>query len=109
MRQLASENLSHEYIRLVPDSAAEAVDGNDVWYKAPITPAAKLRPVVGELLDGQLLDPVVLVIVDPAIDKATIDYLAKILKRLCHTKTTVIMLFLTFTREINPSSVTTSA
>ena len=55
------------------------------------------------LLAAKLLEPTVLVIDDPAMNRDSIDYLAMIVKRIRHTKITIIMLFQAFTREVNPS------
>ena len=39
---------------------------------------------------------------DPAMNRDSIDYLAAIVKRIRHTKITIIMLFQAFTREVSP-------
>ena len=62
-----------------------------------------VKPLVEMLLAAKLLEPTVLVIDDPAMNRDSIDYLAMIVKRIRHTKITIIMLFETFTREVSSS------
>ena len=74
-RQLISENLSHERIMLVSDSAGEAIDGNDLWYRGSVRPSSELKPLVEKLLAAKLQNPTVRLIDDPAMNHNTIDYL----------------------------------
>ena len=62
-----------------------------------------VKPLVEMLLAAKLLEPTVLVIDDPAMNRDSIDYLAMIVKRIRHTKITIIILFQAFTREVSPS------
>ena len=103
LRQLIKENLSEKIIYLVSDSAHQAVDNNDLWYRSPVTTSSNLRRLVDGLLNAKLLDPVVVIIDDPNMDRSTIDYLSALVKKIRHTKITIFILFQSFTREISPS------
>ena len=88
---------------LVSDSTGEAIDGNDLWYRGPVSPTLHSKPLVEKLLAAKLLEPTVLVIDDPAMNRDSIDYLAAIVKRIRHTNIIIIMLFHGFTREVSAS------
>ena len=69
LRQLIYENLAHEYIMLVSDTAGEAIDENDLWYRGPVCPTSHLKPFVEMLLAAKHLEPSVLVIDDIAMNR----------------------------------------
>jgi hypothetical protein len=102
LRALLAEHLHSQYILLVSDSAAEAVDSNDQWYNGPITKTQNLQALMEKLLAARLTEPLVLVIDDPAMDQKTVTYLSNITRRIRHTKITVFILFQKYTREISP-------
>ena len=88
---------------LVSDTAGELIDGNDLWYRGPVSPTSHSKPLVEKLLAAKHLEPSVLVIDDTAMNRDSIDYLGAIVKHNRHTKITIIMLFQAFTREVSPS------
>ena len=90
---------------LVSDSAGKAIDGNDLWYRGPVSPTSylNLKPLVEKLLAAKHVEPTVLLIDDPAMNRDSIDYLAAIVKRIRHTNIIIIMLFHGFTREVSAS------
>lgn len=100
---LIKEHLPEEYIILVSDSAKMSVNKNNIWYDGPIFETKDLVKLLTSLFDNNYIEPIYVVIDDPTMEHATIKYLSQIVKKLRHTKISVIMLFQQFTTEISPA------
>ncbi len=100
---LIKQHLSNEFILLFSDSAKEAVDNNDVWYDGKIFETAKLKEIMTNLHEKKYIEPIYLIIDDPSMEQKTINYLSQMVRKIRHSKISIIILFQAYTKEISPN------